>query len=142
MRKIQRTKFSALFGFLLVMMCGTSSADDYRFVVSGLEGQILDYNNGALKSKSSIFSSELGINIKDGSVTLDTGLTVINDGIVRQVSDQLTFLFQAELAYWIVSCYPNIGFALVNVHSDASKYGGARMLSYSGKCQATKTSKE
>ncbi|GAB3380103.1 hypothetical protein NCG89_16825 [Spongiibacter taiwanensis] len=141
MRKIRQIKLSLFFGFLL-MMCGGTLADDYQFVVSGLEGQILDYNNGVLKRKDSIFSSELIMETTGGSATLNTGQAIINDGVLRKVSDQLTFLFQADLAFWVVSCYPNIGLALVSVHSDASKYGGARTLSYSGKCQAKKISKD
>jgi len=138
MQKNQQIKLSTFFGFLFVMISCTTSANDFRFVVSDLEGQVLDYNNGAMETNSTVLSRSLVINVRDGSINLDTGHTIINEGIVRKVSDQLTFLFQAELAFWIVSCYPSLGFALVNVHSDASEYGGARMLSYSGKCQIIK----
>src|SRR5690606_7570442 len=138
MQKNQQIKLSTFFGFLFVMISCTTSANDFRFVVSDLEGQVLDYNNGAMETNSTVLSRSLVINVRDGSINLDTGHTTIDEGIVREVSHQRPFLFPAQLASWIVSSYPSLGFALDNVHSAASEYGGGRMLSYSGKCPIIK----
>lgn len=138
MRQMCTNTFPMLFIFLLFFPSSYSYVKNFKFVISDLKGQATDYNNGVLKNKKSKLSSRLIVMVKGSKVSLDTGLVVLNVGLVKKISGQITFTFQAELAYWVVSCYPSIGFALVNVHSDASKYGGARMLSYSGTCQRVK----
>ena len=114
---------------------GCLATERLTITVENLEGSNADFNNGNIKKGISQFSSALTIIVQENSASLNTGVTTLRKASFHQVGQQLTFVFDAELAVWTVSCYPSIGVAFVNVHSDASQYGGARMLSYSGTCR-------
>jgi hypothetical protein len=141
--RVNRNKYNFLRClFVAVLLTLTEShalAEGVKIVVSELSGNSLDYNNGKFKERKTSLSNVLIIRVAKNSTSIDTGITVLTNGEMRTIGNQLTFVFEAELAIWIVTCYPKIGLAFVNVHSDASNYCGAKMLSYSGACNAQET---
>ncbi len=122
--------------FLTFFIFNPLKADE--FVISNLVGNSYDYNNGNVKSKNMKFSSQLHISSKNNKITLNTGTTKITNGRLEIVSDQKTFIFKAQMALWSVTCYPRLGLSFVNVYSDASEYGGAKMINLYGKCTENK----
>lgn len=120
----------------IILVASSAIADTTIITISNLDGLSFDYNKGIVKESESHFSSNLTVQIADKSITLDTGATKLKNGSLTSVSDQLSFTFSSEAALWLITCYPKLELAFVNVHSDASEYGGAKMLSYKGICQA------
>lgn len=129
-----------IFALLLLVFSVHAHADEsISILINELHGDGVDLNNGAINERPSSFVGPLIINVSGNRASLNTGTITLTGGILHTVGAQLTFIFEAEMAVWTLTCYPKINFAFVSVHSDASAYGGAKMLSYHGVCSVKET---
>jgi len=128
-------KLRAAIALIALMGAGVCLAkENIVLSIHDLKGRSVDYYNGKIVELKSDMPQSMVMTLMKDRTELNTGETTLISEPVLLVKKQLTFTFKAKAALWIVTCYPQIDLAFVNIHSDASEFGGAKMLSYTGKC--------
>lgn len=126
-----RTKIFILF---IILLLSISNASSESYIINKLSGISFDFVNGNIKNKHESIRDEFILEHNNQKATLYTGVTTLNGVFLDKIEGQLSFYFKANMATWYISCYPSMQIAFVNVHSDASEYGGAKSLNLIGSC--------
>lgn len=123
-----------IFLLLIFLISTITYAGTQSYHINNLVGNSFDYVSKNVKNKNEAIRDEFILKHKDDKATLYTGVTTLNGFLLDKIEGQFSFYFKADMATWIVSCYPSLNIAFVSVHSDASEYGGAKSLNLIGNC--------
>ena len=97
-------------------------------------GNTIDILGGTYKEAISTTNMILEIKNNGSKATLNTSETKLRGEIIDNIGDQITYYFKAKKSAILITCYPKLYSGFLSIHSDASDFGGARILTKYGTC--------